>query len=97
METLLPCSLEELYGGVKKKMEISRNVCEASPYASGFLADTVFPRPSGHRPDEIVARRAGENKFLFVFSAFRMISSSFYTGHERLSRLFSCLYPNGTN
>lgn len=29
VETLLPCSLEELYKGVKKKMKISRNVCDA--------------------------------------------------------------------
>ena len=33
VETVLPCSLEELYKGVKKKMKISRNVCDASGYA----------------------------------------------------------------
>lgn len=33
VETLLPCSLEELYKGVKKKMKISRNVCDAFGYA----------------------------------------------------------------
>lgn len=33
VETFLPCSLEELYKGVKKKMKISRNVCDAFGYA----------------------------------------------------------------
>ncbi|KAH7529166.1 hypothetical protein FEM48_Zijuj05G0155600 [Ziziphus jujuba var. spinosa] len=30
VENVLPCSLEELYKGVKKKMKISRDVCDAS-------------------------------------------------------------------
>ncbi|KAL2339087.1 hypothetical protein Fmac_013533 [Flemingia macrophylla] len=29
VENALPCSLEDLYKGVKKKMKISRNVCDA--------------------------------------------------------------------
>ncbi|KAL2319152.1 hypothetical protein Fmac_033028 [Flemingia macrophylla] len=29
IENALPCSLEDLYKGVKKKMKISRNVCDA--------------------------------------------------------------------
>lgn len=29
VENVLPCSLEDLYKGVKKKMKISRNVCDA--------------------------------------------------------------------
>lgn len=30
IENVLPCSLEDLYNGAKKKMRISRNVCDAS-------------------------------------------------------------------
>nr|XP_048330175.1 dnaJ homolog subfamily B member 1 isoform X3 [Ziziphus jujuba var. spinosa] len=37
VENVLPCSLEELYKGVKKKMKISRDVCDASGSWKGTL------------------------------------------------------------
>ncbi|KAL2328713.1 hypothetical protein Fmac_022140 [Flemingia macrophylla] len=50
VENALPCSLEDLYKGVKKKMKISRNICDAFEGDFGRLghgdhSDMLIPRP----------------------------------------------------
>ncbi|XP_048330174.2 uncharacterized protein LOC107415635 isoform X2 [Ziziphus jujuba] len=63
VENVLPCSLEELYKGVKKKMKISRDVCDASGVRTVEEILTVEIKPGWKKGTKITFPEKGNQEF----------------------------------